>query len=518
MARSTIVRLIPTLISGLIPIGAALVLAPALLHGQAAASGDPSIQRLSVAGRTNATPSIAALGDVVAVAWTATIPGGASDVYVAVSRDGGASFGAPILVNDRPGEVRSGGEMPPRVVLVPASTEASTRDPEVLPEIVVVWRARVPATSIRSARSGDGGRSFTPAVTLQSSEAVGERGWHTAAAGPDGRVHALWLDHRGLAPIGSTVGGTAGGTTGGRASGAASASAGADGHAAHRQAAAQQPSSPGAAFDGVAMAQKSGVYYSSAPAAVGVAAAGPVDPGARSQEPAAGHAPNAERELARGVCYCCKTALAAGPNGAVYAAWRHVYEGNIRDIAFVASRDGGRTFSAPARVSEDRWQLAGCPDDGPAMAVDAGGVAHLVWPTVIGGDRPQGAIFYASTRDGRTFTPRVRVPGLDSPKPQHPQLALASDGRVLIAWDETVDGVRRAAVVTMTIAGHAAPAFSAPVLLEASTASTPRATVYPVLATTPRDTVAAWTSGSGETSAIAVRRLPLAANGVRPRS
>jgi hypothetical protein len=89
---------------------------------------------------------------------------------------------------------------------------------------------------------------------------------------------------------------------------------------------------------------------------------------------------------------------------------------------------------------------------------------------------------------------------------------------VLIAWDETVDGVRRAAVVTMTIAGHAAPVFSAPIVLEPSTASAPRAAVYPVLATTPRDTVAAWTSGSGETSAIAVRRLPLAAIGVRPRS
>ena len=78
-----------------------------------------------------------------------------------------------------------------------------------------------------------------------------------------------------------------------------------------------------------------------------------------------------ERELAKGVCYCCKTALALGGNGAVYAAWRHVYTGNIRDIAFIASTDGGRTFAEPMRVSEDRWELAGCPDDGPSMAVDA---------------------------------------------------------------------------------------------------------------------------------------------------
>jgi len=27
-----------------------------------------------------------------------------------------------------------------------------------------------------------------------------------------------------------------------------------------------------------------------------------------------------------------------------FAAWRHVYPGNIRDIAFTVSRDGGRTL------------------------------------------------------------------------------------------------------------------------------------------------------------------------------
>ncbi len=82
---------------------------------------------------------------------------------------------------------------------------------------------------------------------------------------------------------------------------------------------------------------------------------------------------HSERALLPGVCYCCKTALVTGQNGQLFAAWRHVYPGNIRDIAFSQSLDGGRTFSAHTRVSEDQWQLAGCPDDGPAMAVDARG-------------------------------------------------------------------------------------------------------------------------------------------------
>ena len=81
-----------------------------------------------------------------------------------------------------------------------------------------------------------------------------------------------------------------------------------------------------------------------------------------------------------GVCYCCKTALAAGDDGSLHMAWRHVSPGSIRDIAFTSSRDGGRTFAAPIRVSEDKWELEGCPDDGPAMAVDHQNHVHIIWP------------------------------------------------------------------------------------------------------------------------------------------
>ena len=133
-------------------------------------------------------------------------------------------------------------------------------------------------------------------------------------------------------------------------------------------------------------------------------------------------------KLLKGVCYCCKVAMATGADGAIIAAWRHVYAGNIRDIAFTISRDGGRTFAAPQRLSEDRWQLAGCPDDGPALAVDGAGVIHAVWPTVIGGEKPEGAIFYASSRDGRSFSSRTRIPTLGSPKPMHPQIVAADVG------------------------------------------------------------------------------------------
>jgi hypothetical protein len=88
--------------------------------------------------------------------------------------------------------------------------------------------------------------------------------------------------------------------------------------------------------------------------------------------------------VATDVCFCCKTAVAAGPDGIVYVAWRHIYPTNLRDIAVARSADGGKTFSTPVRVSEDGWQIAGCPDDGPALAVDESGTLHVVWPTMVG--------------------------------------------------------------------------------------------------------------------------------------
>jgi hypothetical protein len=162
----------------------------------------------------------------------------------------------------------------------------------------------------------------------------------------------------------------------------------------------------------------------------------------------------------------------------------------------------GRTFDAPSRVSRDEWQIAGCPDDGPAIAVGTDGTAHIVWPTVIGGNEPAGALFYASTRDGRTFTPRQRIPTLGSPKPGHPQIALTAPGQITVAWDEIVAGVRRAAIVNGRIGVNGAAGFDRP-----ETLSTDLASAYPMLARTGDGLVAAWTRGPAASSVIAVRPL-----------
>ena len=207
------------------------------------------------------------------------------------------------------GDARLNGEQPPHVALVPRAGHE--------PGIVVVWTTKgANGTKLLQSRSDDGGKSFAPGTLVPGTDAAGNRGWEAISVEPGGRVDAVWLDHREMAKDSSMPASH------------------------HDHASAGKP-------DGVAMAQQSKLFFASLDGT------------------AAPHA------VTGGVCYCCKTALVGGAGGAVYAAWRHVYPGNLRDMAFTMSRDGGRTFAPPVRVSEDQWMIEGCPDDGPSMAVDA---------------------------------------------------------------------------------------------------------------------------------------------------
>jgi hypothetical protein len=385
-----------------------------------AAQPAPSQTTLAVPNRVNSTPWVAATGSFVAVTWGAAA-NGKGDIFLAVSRDGGRTFSPPSRVNSVEGDARISGEIAPRVALM-----ARSGVPD--PLITVTWNAREGTTQIRTARSRDGGRTLTEEMNLQTKGAIGDRGWQASALDVRGRLHTIWLDHRAMAAA--------------RASGD---------HSEHK-----------GEHDGVAMAQRSGLYY----AADGVP----------------------ERELFKGVCYCCKTALAAGPKGEIYAAWRHVFAGNMRDMGFTLSRDGGKTFTPLMRVNQDGWSIQGCPDDGPAMAVDAKGTIHLVWPTV---KDEQGVILYATSQDGRTFTTPRRLPGLGSRKPSHPQIAIGTNGNPVVAWDEVLQGVRHAAIHRI---GDARPAE----VIGASTS-------YPVMAATGTGLVAVWTAGPPDRSTIGVR-------------
>ena len=196
-----------------------------------------------------------------------------------------------------------------------------------------------------------------------------------------------------------------------------------------------------------------------------------------------------ETPVADNVCFCCKTGVAAqGRN--VFVVWRHLFPGGVRDIAMARSADGGRTFSAPVRVSADEWKIDACPDDGPALAIDGGGAIHVAWPTLLqDGRTPHMAIFEAVSRDGgATFTPRTRVDASDSGA-SHPRVAVSRSGARAIVWDEGGPEGRR---VMYRGADSAVP------LADGGSAS------YPAIASAGDGFVAAWTEQAAGRSVVRV--------------
>ena len=388
---------------------------------------------LAVPGRANANVSLAAAGEWVAAVWSAAEQGGPTDIYLSISDDGGKSFSTPVRVNDVPGDARVNGEQPPRVALVPRA--------QGLPEVVVIWTAKGPeGTALRTSRSSDGGKSFARAAIVPGTDGPGNRGWEAIVVDGAGTVHAVWLDHRRLSERNATAEST------------------------HRHAHSTS--------DGAPMSDFSDLYFATLDGA-------PPSP------------------LTAGVCYCCKTAIAAAASGEVYLAWRHVYPGNLRDIAFAVTTPRRPSPLEPVRVSEDRWMLEGCPDDGPAMAVDARGTVHIVWPTVVtDGDATRKVLFLASSTDGRSFAPRTPLPS--DGQAHHPQVAAAHDGTLVIAWDEVREGQRRVVTARGRLSDDGR-------VLVARDARVVDGGVYPAIAVTTSAALVAWTASSN----IHVQRIAL---------
>jgi hypothetical protein len=203
--------------------------------------------------------------------------------------------------------------------------------------------------------------------------------------------------------------------------------------------------------------------------------------------------------VAANVCFCCKTAIVTSGER-VYAAFRHIYPGSLRDIAIARSLDNGATFEPPVRISEDGWKIDACPDDGPAMAVDSHGGLHVAWPTLVPGEPPRKGIFYSELPDAATaalaFTPRVRLDAGDADA-SHPQIASDEHGASAVVWDERA-GDRRRIVLRRVVSGAAQPAE----IFEGT------GVAYPVVAAADAHWVVVWSSQAGGGTSLEGRRLP----------
>lgn len=84
------------------------------------------------------------------------------------------------------------------------------------------------------------------------------------------------------------------------------------------------------------------------------------------------------------VCSCCWTDLVRLPRGDLLAAYRDRSVKEIRDIR-LASFDG-QSWQADGFLHQDGWKIAACPTNGPALArLDDEVLA--VWPTMVDSQR-----------------------------------------------------------------------------------------------------------------------------------
>ena len=118
-----------------------------------------------------------------AVAWVSA-PGGGTDgrLYVAAG-------GPPSELRDTLGPIEPHGEAPPKLAYAPdGSLFALYAVAKVVPG------RRFPMSSLRLARSGDDGATWSSPVTIASDSAFGTRNFHALHAAADGSIYVAWLE------------------------------------------------------------------------------------------------------------------------------------------------------------------------------------------------------------------------------------------------------------------------------------------------------------------------------------
>jgi hypothetical protein len=130
-------------------------------------------------------------------------------------------------------------------------------------------------------------------------------------------------------------------------------------------------------------------------------------------------------------CECCRLGMAFAAPGRPVIVFRNIFEGGVRDHAIV-------TFADPAtpgevhRVSQDDWQIAACPHQGPSLSISPAGTYHVTWYT---NGKVRKGLFYAHSRDGgRTFSSPLPI-GQPDRSPSRPSV-IAGPHDTALVWKE----------------------------------------------------------------------------------
>lgn len=315
-----------------------------------ACGGSREESLILVSDRDAAEPSVAAATDgTIYVAWVEHLPEKRADVFLRRFGADGEPLSGAVRVNPETGTATAWRGDPPTVKVGGDGG------------VYVVWTRRAPvadgaATDLHLSVSRDGGKSFEAPVKINDDALPSDHGMHSLEIDRHGRVYVAWLDERYLKneapePTNTT---------------------------ADANVAPHQHGEPNREVY-LAISADGGKTFS------------------------------ANKKIAGNVCPCCKTSIAAAPDGTIYLAWRQVLDGDFRHVAVAASTDGGINFAPFSVVSDDRWQISACPVSGAALSVDAMNKLTVVWFTAGGTGAP--GIYRAESSGGRNFSERVLVSG-----------------------------------------------------------------------------------------------------------
>ena len=128
------------------------------------------------------------------------------------------------------------------------------------------------------------------------------------------------------------------------------------------------------------------------------------------------------------ICDCCRTDMAIASTGRV-AVYRNRTEKEIRDI-YVARRIEG-AWQAGVPLSDDGWEIAGCPVNGPAIAAQ-GDLVAIAWFTAAD-DKPK-VQARISTNSGESFGEPILIS--DSKPKGQVDIEMFGENGVAVSWVE----------------------------------------------------------------------------------
>ncbi|MDQ3798660.1 MAG: glycoside hydrolase [Acidobacteriota bacterium] len=336
--------------------------------------GAPSIG-VSAPDADAAEPAIAAApdGSGVYLVWVEHGASRAADVYLQKFDNEAKAAGEKVRVNPQAGQATAWRGDPPTITIAASG------------EIYVGWTARVKTetasgTDLYVSVSRDGGKSFDAPAKVNDDSAPASHGMHSLAADGGGKIHVAWLDERNIKMPAHAANRAAEISNGFRFVKA---------HHTPTPEAKPMPTPQPQPEKAEETEPNSEIFY------------------AVSKDGAKTFSPN--KKISSEVCPCCKTSLLAAGDGKVYASWRQVLPGDFRHIAVASTADGGESFSKPAIVSDDRWQIAACPVSGAALAISPEtGALRAAWFTAGAAGKP--GIYTAESADGgKSFSARTLI-------------------------------------------------------------------------------------------------------------